>query len=1132
MKKNNISLWKLLGTVDNNTSSTYDQKIKTLCPAHEDSEASFAIDYTQDGESTTTDTHGVGRCWTCQDTLGNLTPERLWIKEFANGNFENNETWSKCMSFFKRLSQFYNPEKTWGTARIESKNIEDVKEAVLAIFNEDTLETLSPSWEEYLQLLVDSGDVYVTKPSEFVNKWDLTFAVGFGADYNIGEVKYHPDRDVKISTSTGTKNGIFMPWNMGESTTFNSNPEKEFTPNLLANYKDRILIVEGQKDMLALRLLGIPAITITGGCKATSLFPEMFTNKEVIIIYDNDIPGYEGARNLALQLTDYASSVKVSTRVYADLQEKEDAFDFFFKYGKTQADFLTRVVNDELFEVFNAEKTAALKREKAREEYEKKIQLKSKQVSTFYEIYDLPMHRLFSVNARLNSFEVQAAHNIYRKVGYKINNFGDMKSTENQSAWARIKSVISKIEDSPSHSSNFDVEFDLKNDRYIRVEAELTEDNMDIYEEIILETNKKSEDAYRKLFKIFDRTVINITKSIDKEIRNDFHISLDFVKESAQDFTEMFIAQDRDWEELSRSGSDAPQTYSVFMPSELIKPNSKAGDKLSLIVGKLKKHKTNQPFLLGFDLKYRNPIEDFKMTDEIKESLKKFRLAPTDHITSDDVFKRMRDMYYGMRLLADQKEVYSELLFTSLELTWSSVRKYSSVNLQNKSEAKPGVLDILMVGDSGTGKSNTVSRFINTYNTGVVQEMSKVTDTALVGGANAGNKNKISLGLFPMNDGGLISLEELSGMKTAEARDAHFKSLLELRSGGTVKITRVADAIDVSATTRLITATNPVNNMDKVVTLDAFRANSYWSAVGLLLSDISSLNRFSFFHFPTKAEQEAAPSTQEILEACNGELMFEEKDWANKNRWIWSRLEEDVQLTHEMSAYVSEQFKKHVVPLLWTEEDLGILSEGRSESHLIRIAFAFAASTVSTNDFKTIILREAHVDAAIEWIKRIYHEDTGIPQMIKRKNSEAIASDQDINVVLGRTSLGDSHNVFYTGATFLSPLAKSTLIPEILFDLYEEINNQMSDAFSGNHISWKLVEPYLLKISQQNDVHSINSGLLDQYGKNMIAAWKLAMKKLKIIKDHPTKDGIFIVQNKFFGIYKQIKELQENRGGD
>lgn len=102
--------------------------------------------------------------------------------------------------------------------------------------------------------------------------------------------------------------------------------------------KRRVVIVEGEKDTLAARMIGLPAHTVTSG--AMSFSEEAVARLkgvEVFIVGDNDKSGMAGRRKRAQLLQGVAESVTVLTLPVKG--EKEDMWDWVHKYGGTQEDF-------------------------------------------------------------------------------------------------------------------------------------------------------------------------------------------------------------------------------------------------------------------------------------------------------------------------------------------------------------------------------------------------------------------------------------------------------------------------------------------------------------------------------------------------------------------------------------------------------------------------------------------------------------------------------------------------------------------------------------------------------------------------------------------------------------------------
>jgi len=103
------------------------------------------------------------------------------------------------------------------------------------------------------------------------------------------------------------------------------------TPYKLLN-KNTIIIVEGEKDMLTMLSNNIPAVSIVGGCQTLPyMMQRELKDKNIVVIYDCDEKGQEGALNLVQWL--YSIGAKAVKNIELGLGDKEDINDWFVKYG-------------------------------------------------------------------------------------------------------------------------------------------------------------------------------------------------------------------------------------------------------------------------------------------------------------------------------------------------------------------------------------------------------------------------------------------------------------------------------------------------------------------------------------------------------------------------------------------------------------------------------------------------------------------------------------------------------------------------------------------------------------------------------------------------------------------------------
>ena len=111
---------------------------------------------------------------------------------------------------------------------------------------------------------------------------------------------------------------------------------------------NNLLICEGEKDMLTAKSMGIPnAVAKIGGAQTPIISGINFDNKNVIICYDCDDAGREGAaKDAAMLIEKHNCKVKV---LDLGLNDKEDLNDYFVKYKHTKDDLFALMKNTPLY---------------------------------------------------------------------------------------------------------------------------------------------------------------------------------------------------------------------------------------------------------------------------------------------------------------------------------------------------------------------------------------------------------------------------------------------------------------------------------------------------------------------------------------------------------------------------------------------------------------------------------------------------------------------------------------------------------------------------------------------------------------------------------------------------------------
>lgn len=134
---------------------------------------------------------------------------------------------------------------------------------------------------------------------------------------------YAPGRTPKVRSRVECTSGYIVPFDL-----WRESDKRRITA-----------ICAGEKDMAIARTMGFNAITFTGGEQQLPLNLSEFTDREIVILYDNDDAGTVGAWKLAEYLYKVTPKIRVCTNFHSVCTEKgEDIHNYFMKYGKSKED--------------------------------------------------------------------------------------------------------------------------------------------------------------------------------------------------------------------------------------------------------------------------------------------------------------------------------------------------------------------------------------------------------------------------------------------------------------------------------------------------------------------------------------------------------------------------------------------------------------------------------------------------------------------------------------------------------------------------------------------------------------------------------------------------------------------------
>lgn len=84
-----------------------------------------------------------------------------------------------------------------------------------------------------------------------------------------------------------------------------------FPDSILKNDQDKVFLVEGEADVVAALSIGLNAVAFTGGAGNVPTDLHRLREKEIVIVYDNDDAGINGAKKVANALRRFTQQIKI-----------------------------------------------------------------------------------------------------------------------------------------------------------------------------------------------------------------------------------------------------------------------------------------------------------------------------------------------------------------------------------------------------------------------------------------------------------------------------------------------------------------------------------------------------------------------------------------------------------------------------------------------------------------------------------------------------------------------------------------------------------------------------------------------------------------------------------------------------
>ena len=315
-----------------------------------------------------------------------------------------------------------------------------------------------------------------------------------------------------------------------------------------------------------------------------------------------------------------------------------------------------------------------------------------------------------------------------------------------------------------------------------------------------------------------------------------------------------------------------------------------------------------------------------------------------------------------------------------------------------------GALDIFVLGDTRTGKSETSKALKELYDFGEIVPLKTATVASLIGGTDDKIK-KTKLGVIPRFHKELIIMEEFSG-----APMDFIKTLTEIRSSNMVKIYRVAGDVQTPCKLRMITISNPISENGNLMTLSAYPNGV--EPINELIKSPEDIARYDAFILFPRVEKLSNPFGTKL----NNNLKIDSKHYQTKSKWIKALTQDDVIISDDVGSYIFEKG----IELNNIFECSFTVFGSETDKKIARMSASLACMLCSTLDYEHVIVTKEHVDYIVSFLKRIY--DNSIFRLREFANEE-----KSYNIVVD-TDTKELERIYPKNVTFIDFLANTSKV--------------------------------------------------------------------------------------------------------
>lgn len=377
-----------------------------------------------------------------------------------------------------------------------------------------------------------------------------------------------------------------------------------------------------------------------------------------------------------------------------------------------------------------------------------------------------------------------------------------------------------------------------------------------------------------------------------------------------------------------------------------------------------------------FDKAYpeKDLISDFELNEETIDHLNLFKVKDGQAIKDkfDEIHK---DLERNVTYIWERRNVAF-----AVDLVYHTVLNFYF----QEQYVKRGWGELLIIGDSGQAKTTIVERLMHHYRLGELHSGESSRRTGLVYNMQQNNKRWFLVwGAFPLNDGGLITLDELSGLSEDD-----LAIMSDVRSSGIAKATGVITA-ETTSRTRAIYISNPRNG--RQLNSETYGVN----AVLKLFGKTEDVRRLDLALSVASGDVDPSLVNKSLKDLQPVPHVYSSDACNARALWAWSRRPENIKITDEATQHI---LNKATEMGSFYSSKVPIVEAADQRLKIARLAIAAACCVVSTDEsFENVIVKPEHVDFVVDFMNEVYRTKSfGYDRLSEQEQENSDTSDTNI----------------------------------------------------------------------------------------------------------------------------------------